>query len=305
MIRVSAGTANVLGLNPLQSDVRPTTGYFLTGGRCEAACAFCPQSSGTGARLSRITWPQYSLPEVLQALTNPSPLKRLCFQASYSSGWYPSILLLLSALQEHKITVPVCVSCRPGSLGEVKGVLDAGADRVSIALDACTREVAAAVGRSWDDTWSLLCQAARAFPGRIGTHLIIGMGETEREAVECVQQTLRHGIHTALFAFTPIRGTVMAEKNPPPVGLYRRVQAALYLLKQDPHRRLVFDTQDRLVLSESEKDTLSPEAFETPGCPDCNRPYYNERPGGVLYNFPRRLSGQEFHSCMGELENSP
>ncbi len=35
------------------------------------------------------------------------------------------------------------------------------------------------------------------------------------------------------------------------------------------------------------------EAFRTSGCPDCNRPYYNERPGGPLYNYPRPLTASE------------
>ncbi|MCJ7714641.1 radical SAM protein, partial [Candidatus Bathyarchaeota archaeon] len=29
--------------------------------------------------------------------------------------------------------------------------------------------------------------------------------------------------------------------------------------------------------------------FRTSGCPDCNRPFYNERPSGPLFNFPRSL----------------
>ena len=29
------------------------------------------------------------------------------------------------------------------------------------------------------------------------------------------------------------------------------------------------------------------EAFRTSGCPGCNRPYYNERPGQIPYNYPR------------------
>ena len=33
--------------------------------------------------------------------------------------------------------------------------------------------------------------------------------------------------------------------------------------------------------------------FETSGCPGCNRPYYNERPGGMLYNYPRPLTAAE------------
>ena len=33
--------------------------------------------------------------------------------------------------------------------------------------------------------------------------------------------------------------------------------------------------------------------FQTSGCPGCNRPYYNERPGGILYNFPRKPNMHE------------
>ena len=31
---------------------------------------------------------------------------------------------------------------------------------------------------------------------------------------------------------------------------------------------------------------LRESAFMTHGCPGCNRPYYNERPGDEPYNFP-------------------
>ena len=33
--------------------------------------------------------------------------------------------------------------------------------------------------------------------------------------------------------------------------------------------------------------------FVTSGCPGCNRPYYNERPGGKLYNYPERPTPEE------------
>ncbi|MDH5792671.1 MAG: radical SAM protein, partial [Candidatus Bathyarchaeota archaeon] len=35
------------------------------------------------------------------------------------------------------------------------------------------------------------------------------------------------------------------------------------------------------------------EAFRTSGCPGCNRPYYNERPSGPFYNYPRNLTPEE------------
>ncbi|MEM2915121.1 MAG: radical SAM protein, partial [Candidatus Bathyarchaeia archaeon] len=35
------------------------------------------------------------------------------------------------------------------------------------------------------------------------------------------------------------------------------------------------------------------EPFKTSGCPGCNRPYYNERPGGPIYNYPRKPTSKE------------
>ena len=42
-------------------------------------------------------------------------------------------------------------------------------------------------------------------------------------------------------------------------------------------------------------------AFRTSGCGNCNRPYYNERPGQEFYNFPRKLTNDEWVSCINEL----
>jgi biotin synthase len=44
------------------------------------------------------------------------------------------------------------------------------------------------------------------------------------------------------------------------------------------------------------------EPFQTSGCPDCNRPYYNERPGGVMYNYPRPLVAAEALRAIEEME---
>jgi biotin synthase len=54
-----------------------------------------------------------------------------------------------------------------------------------------------------------------------------------------------------------------------------------------------FDEDERLIdhgvskrLLQRIVETGTP--FLTSGCPGCNRPYYNERPGGPLYNYPRQ-----------------
>jgi biotin synthase len=41
--------------------------------------------------------------------------------------------------------------------------------------------------------------------------------------------------------------------------------------------------------------------FLTSGCPDCNRPYYNERPGGTIYNYPSKLTQRQVVQVKNEL----
>ena len=302
MIRVSAGTAQILGLRKLQSDVDPTTGYFLSGGECRGNCAFCPQGQGHGEQLSRIVWPEYSIDSVTKALRDQPSLQRYCFQTADTAGWLEGTKALLARLQQEGLATPACISCRPHNLHEVEELLSAGADRVSIALDACTPAVAQKVGRAWQSTYELLKAAAAQFPGKMSTHLIIGLGETEREAIELMEILHQQSITVALFAFTPVKGTSMADHPQPPLDVYRRVQAALYLLKHGSNTLWHWTEQDHLSLTKKQLEALRPEAFQTSGCPDCNRPYYNEKPGGVMYNYPRPLRANEFAQCLQELE---
>jgi len=41
-------------------------------------------------------------------------------------------------------------------------------------------------------------------------------------------------------------------------------------------------------------------AFRTTGCEDCNRPYYNEKPRDVLYNYHRPLKAEELELAFTE-----
>ena len=43
--------------------------------------------------------------------------------------------------------------------------------------------------------------------------------------------------------------------------------------------------------------------FRTSGCPNCNRPLYNERPGGVMYNYAQPLQEDELAQAINELAN--
>jgi biotin synthase-related radical SAM superfamily protein len=299
-IQVSIGTAAVLGLAELRMAAAPTTAYLMLGGRCLLNCAFCAQareSEASSLHLSRVTWPEYDLQEVarrLAAAVDRGDLRRACLQVTVTAAAYRQSLAVLRAVKA-RTAVPFDVAILPRDLEEVRGLLEAGADHIGFGLDAAGERVFARVkGGNWRRSLSLVEETARAFPGRAALHLIVGLGETEREMVERIQWAHDLGVTVGLFAFTPVRGTALAGQSPPPLAVYRRMQAARWLVVHDLARveGMAFDAQGRLL------DLGAPlppggEPFQTSGCPDCNRPFYNERPGGPLYNYPRPLTAAE------------
>ena len=111
-------------------------------------------------------------------------------------------------------------------------------------------------------------------------------------------------IRVGLFAFTPLKGTRLAGNPPPLPQVYRRIQAAHYLLRLGviAGRDLSFREGNLLSLGLSKHELhgllQDGTAFQTSGCPGCNRPYYNERPGGFIYNYPRPLSVAEVEQAL-------
>lgn len=305
------GTAGVLGLKPVAQRDLPTTAYLLTGERCLRDCGFCPQARSASSRadlLSRITWPLFSLEEVLARLEG-SGIRRVCVQvveAGKSAEQRRQLVELTETLA--RTGLPVCVSCFLPAPERISALLAAGADGVTLPLDAASEEAyRRSKGGSLRRALARLEQAAREFPGRIGTHLIVGLGETEEEITRLLQLLADWGVRVGLFAFTPVPGTALARLSPPPLATYRRVQAAHYLIRCGLARAEEFSFREgklvgfgprfppgRLTLALADG-----EAFRTTGCRDCNRPYYNERPGEIPYNYPRPLTAEEA-SAEGE-----
>ncbi|WP_078060333.1 radical SAM protein [Desulfotomaculum copahuensis] len=305
MLRVSAGTAAVLGLNNNKPAVAPTTAYFMQGEHCLMNCAFCTQARSSRARedfLSRVTWPQFAGEAVLPRLSRASragSFRRACIQVvrteNYKEETRRAVAMLRSAAD-----LPLCLSINLAAPEEALEVAGWGVEIIGLPLDAATpglyREIK---GGSWEHSLALLAESARLLPGRTGTHLIIGLGESEEEAVRLLAHLVSLGVRTGLFAFTPVRGTALAGRAQPAPDSYRRIQAAHYLLRTGRVRpeQLSF-RGGRLIdfglpAGELAAELASGEAFRTSGCPDCNRPFYNERPGGVIYNYPRPLTPDE------------
>jgi len=308
-INVSIGTAAVLGLAQVPMAVAPTTAYLMLGGRCLMNCAFCAQAreSQAGAtHLSRVTWPEYDLERVAGRLAEAAArgaIRRACLQVTVTPEAFEQALEILAVVKAAS-DLPFDVAILPRDLEQVRRLVAAGADHIGFGLDAaCERVFGQVKGGSWARSLALIEETARTFAGRAALHLIAGLGETEREMVERIQWAQDRGVTAGLFAFTPVRGTHLADRPPPAMDSYRRLQAARWLIVHDLARAegMSFDGEGRLLALGAELPAGG-EAFQTSGCPDCNRPFYNEQPGGPIYNYPRPLSAEESARAAEEME---
>jgi biotin synthase len=323
-IRVSVGSAIVVGLLEGKLDAEPTTAYLMTykAGRCAANCGFCPQARGSQSKaelLSRVSWPAFSTPRVIGSIANAAragKIRRVCIQTLN----YPEVFGdLCGFIQELKLRtdVPISVSCQPLNSQNMWSLAQAGADRIGIALDAATERLfdnvkGAAVGGPyrWHEEFTLMRMAVGVFgEGNVSTHLIVGLGETEKEAAKTLQTCIDLGVLPALFAFTPVQGTALARNPQPKLEAYRRMQLARHLIANALARfeDMTFDEAGQLLDFGVGTDALtqiveSGAPFLTSGCADCNRPFYNEKPSGPIYNYPRNLAAQEILNVKRQLE---
>ena len=262
-IRVSLGTAIVLGLTEGRLDAKPTTAYLMTYkvGKCTANCSFCPQARGSKSStemLSRVTWPTFPTISVLTALETAAKegkIKRICIQSLN----YPNVFAHLEAVVKEikkRSAIAVSVSCQPINRENIVGLANAGVNRLGIALDAATEAIFNRVkGKDaggkyvWQDQFLLLNQALDVFgEGNVSTHVIVGLGETEKDAVKVVQRCADMGVLPALFAFTPVRGTALEKNSQPKVESYRRLQLARYLIVNGKTRvaDMQFDVEGKI-----------------------------------------------------------
>lgn len=315
MIRVSAGSAACLGLAANEMDAYPTTAYFLSGNRCLMNCAFCPQGVGQNGvlnRLGRVTWPEYPWPEVEKTLVQAEEkgIRRVCLQSIRHDNGIESLLALIARFKAVS-NLPLSLSAWISDEHEAAELIDAGVDRISVSLDVVNPSAYQKIkGDSLEQRLDLLLNCAHRFPGRISTHIICGLGESEVEVLSLLERLVQAGVTAALFAFVPLRGTPLEDWAPPAVDSYRRIQAGYYLLREKAadFSSFAFDNE-RLIsfglpLNDLKQLLADGTAFKTSGCPHCNRPFYNERPGGIIYNYHRELSEEEKEASWSELIQS-
>jgi len=290
ILRASYGTLALLGYNEKIVEGQMTA-FFMLDGKCVFDCWFCShaRSAKTPNKfLSRVVWKEIELSEVVDRAAKSPYVKRICLQVVSYPGYREDVVKALNEFHGK----PISVSVRATSLEEVEMYFENGADMVGISIDAVTEDLHKKIrGGSLKEVLELLEKASLKYPKKITTHLIVGLGETEKDMVSIIDWLLKRNITVALFAFTPIKGTKLQDRKKPSIGSYRRIQLAHFLLKEKiiSFDKIKFNKRGEITdfgtkLSALDESYVK-KAFLTQGCPNCRRPFYNESPKEELYNI--------------------
>ena len=294
---------------------------------CTGRCHFCglSRSRSEGPKKKtfiRVDWPLHSLEEIIERAKGKGQIHRVCISMiTHPRALEDTLYVIRRFKEETDLSISVLSSpMLVRNVGSLQAIKDAGADRVGIAVDAATSELFDRLrGKGvegphrWDHYWDVVRMAVSLFGRfRVGIHLIVGLGETEREMVEAIQKGQDAGAHTHLFSFFPEKGSPMENEFPPALGRYRRMQLARWIINESSGsiQRMRFDEDGRLTDFGMDIEPLirAGEPFMTSGCPGkdgkvaCNRPYGNERPSGPIRNFPFMPEHQDIEEIRTQLD---
>jgi biotin synthase len=304
---------------------------------CRANCAYCGLARHREAdrdyadrNFIRVDWPAVPMAEIVERVARDgekSPFHRMCISMITHPRSDEDAVAVLKAWTARidPATIPISILSNPTTMerSDVERLRELGADIFTVALDAATpaifdrtRGKGVQSPHKWRKYWEVLMHARDVFgPQKFGAHIIVGMGETEREVLELVQRLVDLGGHSHLFCFFPEQGSLMDHLPATPRDQWRRVQLARYLIDYAGVRleQMSFDAEGRVAgygLPEAEVEDIVGRgiAFRTSGCPGkfrddvsaCDRPYGDSPPSNIA-SFPFQPNSKDLRKIRRQL----
>lgn len=297
---------------------------------CKGSCQYCGQNiniknEADCKNLIRVEWPTYSTAEVADRIAVQSSknnkIERVCISAIVHKNIVDDMVSIIREVKS-KSDLPVSTLISPTNFNRsaMERLKAEGIDKIGIAVDCATEEIFDSIrGKSagGPHTYKKYLDGFRDAVDimgyrNAGVHLMIGLGESEQDAIRFIQDIYDIGGTIHLFSFFPEEGSVMQSTAQPPLEQYRAVQIARYLIHNGVtnYNKMEFDDQNRVVhfgISWPElKDVLKDgKAFETSGCSGCNRPYSNETPdqafNGEFRNYPFEPNSEDMEIVYSQL----
>jgi biotin synthase len=305
---------------------------------CRANCAYCGLARHREAdrdyadrNFIRVDWPAVPIAEIIDIVARDpeaSDFHRMCISMITHPRSEDDTFTVLKQWTDRidPDAIPVSILSNPTTMTreDVQKTRDLGADIFTVALDAATPEVfdrtrgkGVQSPHKWSKYWEILEDARDIFgPQKFGAHIIVGMGETEYEVLNLVQELVDLGGHSHMFCFFPEQGSLMDHLPATPRDQWRRVQLARYLIDYRDVRidHMRFDELGRVVdfgIPEAALSAVIDEgvAFRTSGCPGkfrddisaCDRPYGDSPPSDIA-SYPFAPKKKDLRKIRRQLE---
>ena len=304
---------------------------------CRANCAYCGLARHREAERDyadrnfiRVDWPAVPLAQTIDIVAQDAntPFHRMCISMITHPRSDQDTVTVLKKWTDRidPKAIPVSILSNPTTMTreDVKRLHGLGADIFTVALDAATPEIfdrtrgkGVQSPHSWKKYWEILLDARDIFgPQKFGAHIIVGMGETERDVLALVQQLVDLGGHSHMFCFFPEKGSLMDHLPATPRDQWRRVQLARYLIdyREIRFEDMQFDDAGRVIdfgvrEEELEEVIAKGTAFRTSGCPGkfaedisaCDRPYGDSPPSNIA-SYPFQPNGNDLRTIRKQLK---
>ena len=291
---------------------------------CYANCTYCglarerpgiPEDN----TFIRVAWPLYPTDLVAEKIAEREingGVGRVCISQVQDHRAYDDLINMIQRVKRPAPQVPMSALVSATTLNEERlhEIRENGVDIIGVGLDAVTEELFESTRgkgtkgpHNWDYHWQIIRAARRIYgPLKVNCHIIVGLGETDRELVDMFFLLKEEQIAGYLFSFNPEPGTVMQDVSRAPIYRLRRIQLMKHLIENEDLAReaLFFDEKGNLswvnapgMMVEVAVNTGLP--FMTNGCPDragevaCNRPYGSYRPGEEYRDYPFPPNGND------------
>jgi len=299
---------------------------------CLANCGYCGlarERPGLAEDKSfiRVDWPVFPTNAVADRIAERDAQRevgRVCVAQVHDRRAYDDLIDMVGRVHARAPKVPISALVSASLLDDARleAIRTSGVDIVGIGLDAAspavfdrTRGRSARSPHDWDHHWEVTRSARRIFgPMRVNCHVVVGLGESDRDLVDLFHRMKAEQIACYLFSFNPEPGTAMADAPRAPLERLRRVQLIKYLIEQHElaPSATTFDDTGALALLDAPDELVRSTArvglpFMTNGCPDrhgvmsCNRPYGSYRPGEPFRDYPFLPEGDELHTIWTQM----
>lgn len=284
---------------------------------CYANCVYCglarerpgvPQDN----TFIRVAWPLYPTDLIAAKIAereSQGKIGRVCVSQVQDHRANGDLIEIIARVRRAAPTVPLSALVSATLLDEdrLHRIQNSGADIIGIGLDAATEQVFNRTRgkdvrspHDWNQHWQIIRAARRIYgPLKVNCHVIVGLGETDRDLINLFAQLHAEQIAGYLFSFNPEPGSAMQDKPRQPIRRWRRVQLVKHLIENDDlqSEAIAFDEHGNIADIDAPREMIASAIdsglpFMTNGCPardgkmTCNRPYGSYRPGEEFRDYP-------------------